>query len=209
MARLLTNILGCSERTDEIVRRIVALCADAGGARKVLVLSERIGHLNEIEKRVLVANPGLTMSYYIGGMKEKVREDGAATARILLASYAMASEAMNIKTLNTVVLASPRKHVEQSTGRILRVRASERTVVPLIVDIVDVHSMYRGQWKKRLTYYRTCAYSLRTETMGLSGADTSGAISGAISGAAEGEDEGSGQAEPAPTFTPGKPMFLN
>ena len=212
MARLLTNILGCSERTDEIVRRIVALCADAGGARKVLVLSERIGHLNEIEKRIAAASPSLTMSYYIGGMKEKVREDGAATARILLASYAMASEAMNIKTLNTVVLASPRKHVEQSTGRILRVRASERTVVPLIVDIVDVHSMYRGQWKKRLAYYRTCAYSLRTETMGLSGADTSGAISGAISGAAEGDrvvGAEDGEAEPAPTFTPGKPMFLN
>jgi len=101
-----------------------------------------------------------------------------------------------------VVLASPRKHVEQSTGRILRVRASERTVVPLIVDIVDVHSMYRGQWKKRLTYYRTCAYSLRTETMGSSGA-TSSAISGAT------EDKVPGEAEPAPTFTPGKPMFLN
>ena len=164
MARLLTNVLGCSERTDEIVRRIVGLCADAG--RRVLVLSERIGHLNEIERRVAMVDPMLTMSYYIGGMKEKVREDGAATARILLASYAMASEAMNIKTLNTVILASPRKHVEQSTGRILRVRPSERVVIPLIVDIVDVHPMYRGQWKKRLTYYRACAYSLKTEGMG-------------------------------------------
>uniref|UniRef100_A0A6C0K937 Helicase ATP-binding domain-containing protein n=1 Tax=viral metagenome TaxID=1070528 RepID=A0A6C0K937_9ZZZZ len=164
MARLLTNVLGCSERTDEIVRRIVGLCADAG--RRVLVLSERIGHLNEIERRVAAVDGALTMSYYIGGMKEKVREEGAATARILLASYAMASEAMNIKTLNTVILASPRKHVEQSTGRILRVRPSERVVVPLIVDIVDVHPMYRGQWKKRLAYYKACAYSLKMEGMG-------------------------------------------
>jgi hypothetical protein len=62
-----------------------------------------------------------TMSYYIGGMKEDVRESGAVSARVLLASYAMASEAMNIKSLNAVVLASPRKNVEQSTGRILRV----------------------------------------------------------------------------------------
>jgi hypothetical protein len=35
------------------------------------------------------------------------------TGRIILATYAMASEAMNIKTLNAVVLASPRKKVEQ------------------------------------------------------------------------------------------------
>jgi hypothetical protein len=97
-------------------------------------------------------------------MKEAVREEGARDAQVLLASYAMASEAMNIKTLNTVVLASPRKHVEQSTGRILRVRTSERTVVPKIIDIVDIHPMYRGQWKKRLTYYRACAYSLKTVT---------------------------------------------
>jgi hypothetical protein len=99
-------------------------------------------------------------------MKESVREEGAQTARVLLASYAMASEAMNIKTLNTVILASPRKHVEQSTGRILRVRVSEREVAPKIIDFVDVHSMYRNQWKKRLTYYRACAYNLKTITMG-------------------------------------------
>jgi superfamily II DNA or RNA helicase len=191
MARLLTNVLGCSERTDEIVRRIVGLCADAG--RRILVLSERIGHLNEIERRVAGLDSTLTMSYYIGGMKEKVREEGAATARILLASYAMASEAMNIKTLNTVILASPRKHVEQSTGRILRVRPSERVVVPLIVDIVDVHPMYKGQWKKRLTYYRKCAYSLKTE--GMRGVGT------ALTESVE-------EAAALPRMVPGKPMFI-
>jgi superfamily II DNA or RNA helicase len=162
MARLLTNILACSERTDEIVRHIKDLCSNAD--RRVLVLSERIGHLEEIERRLEPA--ALKISYYIGGMKEKVREEGAVSAQVLLASYAMASEAMNIKTLNSVILASPRKHVEQSTGRILRTRVSERTVIPKIIDIVDVHSMYRGQWKKRLTYYRACAYSLKTITMG-------------------------------------------
>ena len=162
MARLLTNILGCSERTDEIVRQITTLCSDK--RRRVLILSERIGHLEEIERRL--ESHKLTISYYIGGMKEKEREEGAASAQVLLASYAMASEAMNIKTLNSVILASPRKHVEQSTGRILRVRVSEREVIPKIIDIVDVHSMYRGQWKKRLTYYRACKYTLSTITMG-------------------------------------------
>jgi hypothetical protein len=93
-------------------------------------------------------------------MKEAVREEGAATARILLASYAMASEAMNIKTLNSVILASPRKNVEQSTGRILRIRPEHRVVPPVIVDIVDEHSMYQGQWRKRLAYYKRCHYKI-------------------------------------------------
>ena len=161
-ARLLTHVLGCAERTTEIVRWIRLLAEDEG--RRILVLSERIGHLENIER--LLAGSGLSIAYYIGGMKEAVREAGAASARILLASYAMASEAMNIKTLNTVVLASPRKHVEQSTGRILRVRPSERTVIPLIVDIVDSHNMYRSQWKKRLTYYKQCTYGMETWSMG-------------------------------------------
>jgi hypothetical protein len=100
------------------------------------------------------------MSYYVGGMKEALREEGAKTAKVLLASYAMASEAMNIKTLNTVILASPRKKVEQSTGRILRTQISERTVSPLIIDIVDVHGVYQGMWRKRRAYYNKCAYKI-------------------------------------------------
>ena len=158
MARLLGNILGCEDRNREILRWIRKLAEEP--SRRILVLSERIGHLNRIEELVTAADPALTMAYYVGGMKEAVREAGAASARILLASYAMASEAMNIKTLNAVILASPRKSVEQSTGRILRVRADQRQVAPVIVDIVDDHSMYQSQWRKRLTYYRKCAYQI-------------------------------------------------
>ena len=165
MARLLGNILGCEDRNREILRWILRLVKDGltlekKSQRKILILSERIGHLNAIEELVRAADPTITMSYYIGGMKEDVREAGAATSMILLASYAMASEAMNIKTLNTVILASPRKQVEQSTGRILRIRADQRTVPPVIIDIIDNHSMYLGQWRKRLTYYRKCNYQV-------------------------------------------------
>lgn len=158
MARLLTNVLGCEDRTREIVRWVLRLAAEP--ERKVLVLSERIGHLNTIEELVKASDPTLTMSYYIGGMKEAVREAGAAAARVLLASYAMASEAMNIKTLNSVILASPRKNVEQSTGRILRVRPDQRQVQPVIVDVLDEHSLYQGQWLKRKAYYKKCHYQL-------------------------------------------------
>lgn len=164
MARMLGNVLGCDERNREILRWILRLCEEP--SRRVLVLSERIGHLERIEELVKEANATLTTAYYVGGMKEAVREEGAAAARILLASYAMASEAMNIKTLNAVILASPRKSVEQSTGRILRVRPDQRKVPPVIVDIVDEHSMYQSQWRKRLTYYRKCAYQVERWKMG-------------------------------------------
>ena len=157
-ARLLTHVVECEERNRLIVKLLKEVCQDPH--RRILVLSERIGHLNRIEE--LMADSGHTMAYYVGGMKEEKRESEAATAKILLASYSMASEAMNIKVLNTVILATPRKKVEQSTGRILRVRVSERQVAPLIIDIVDSHGMYQGQWRQRRAYYNKCAYKIQS-----------------------------------------------
>ena len=156
LARLLTKIVECKERNTKIAEILQELAEDS--RRRILVLSERISHLNTIEG--LLKDSGLSMSYYIGGMKEEEREAGAREARILLASYAMASEAMNIKSLNTVVMASPRKKVEQSTGRILRVQKDQREVNPIIVDIVDSHNIYVGQSIKRIQYYKKCKYNI-------------------------------------------------
>jgi len=164
MAQLLGNVIGCEARSKEIVRWIRKLAEEP--ARRILVLSERIGLLNRLEGLVKEADPALTVAYYIGGMKEADREQGANTARILLGTYAMASEAMNIKTLNAVILASPRKAVEQSTGRILRVRPDQRHLAPVIVDIVDDHNMYQSQWRKRREYYEKCAYKIERWKMG-------------------------------------------
>jgi superfamily II DNA or RNA helicase len=157
LARLLTKIVECPERNAALAEWIKDIATDS--RRRILVLSERIGHLETLE--TLLKPSGLSMSYYIGGMKEEEREAGAKEARVLLASYAMASEAMNIKHLNCVVLASPRKKVEQSTGRILRVQKDQREVHPLIVDVVDSHALYQGQWRKRAAYYKKCAYRIQ------------------------------------------------
>jgi hypothetical protein len=78
----------------------------------------------------------------------------------------MASEAMNIKALNAVILASPRSSIEQSTGRILRVRVNERVVEPLIIDIIDPHDTTMSQWKRRLAYYKKCKYDIKEYKQG-------------------------------------------
>ena len=119
--------------------------------------------LNEIEK---LLPKTISTSYYIGGMKEEVRESGAIEAKVLLASYSMASEAMNIKSLNSVILASPRTNVEQSTGRILRTRVSERVIQPMIIDIIDPHDPLMNQWRSRKNYYKKCEYSIETVQQG-------------------------------------------
>jgi superfamily II DNA or RNA helicase len=162
LARLLGQVIDCKERNEWILEHIQALVKDP--ARRVLVLGERIKQLEYIEERLKTLEPILTVGYYIGGMKEEVREKAGREARVLLASYAMASEAMNIKSLNSVILASPRKKVEQSVGRILRERPAERKVLPLIVDVVDSHGVYQGQWRKRRAFYKACGYNFQFET---------------------------------------------
>ena len=107
---------------------------------------------------------GCVMGYYIGGMKTATRDLAAEEAQILWASYAMASEAMNIKTLNCVLMASPRRKIEQSTGHILRQRPEERKVAPIIVDVVDVHRTMQSQSKLRIAQYKKCGYKIQDGT---------------------------------------------
>jgi superfamily II DNA or RNA helicase len=66
----------------------------------------------------------------------------------------MAAEGLDIKTLSTLILATPKTDVVQAVGRILRVK-HER---PLIIDIVDSHDMFKNQWNKRRTFYLKCKY---------------------------------------------------
>jgi superfamily II DNA or RNA helicase len=157
LARLLTQIVNCQKRNIFVANRLKELVKETG--RRILVLSERIGHLEALE--TLMKPTGCVMGYYIGGMKTATRDLAAEEAQILWATYAMASEAMNIKTLNTVLMASPRKKIEQSTGRILRQRPEERQVAPLILDVIDVHRSMQNQARQRIAYYKKCGYKIQ------------------------------------------------
>jgi superfamily II DNA or RNA helicase len=88
--------------------------------------------------------------------------DVSATQRVILGTFAMASEGMNIPTLNTVLLATPKSNIEQSVGRILRQKKEERAVQPMILDVVDATFMEcLGQWTRRRKFYRECGYVVR------------------------------------------------
>jgi superfamily II DNA or RNA helicase len=156
-ARLLTQVVNCKKRTESIITRLLALAADK--RRKILVLSERRAHLEALHDAPALKE--FTRGYYVGGMKQEVLDKNAETCQILFATYAMASEAMNIKALNAMIMASPRKKVEQSTGRILRIRPEHRQVDPLIIDIIDQHKTYESRWYQRLKYYRKCKYTIK------------------------------------------------
>ena len=103
-----------------------------------------------------------TVGYYVGGMKEAALKL-SESKKVIIATYAMASEGLDIKTLTTLIMASPKTDVCQSVGRILRVKHSS----PLVIDIIDPQDLFRSQWLKRQTYYIKQRYRIvMTDTVG-------------------------------------------
>ena len=96
-----------------------------------------------------------SVGYYIGGMKEKELKL-SETKQILVATYSMASEGLDIKTLTTLIFATPKTEIEQAVGRILRVKHTN----PLVIDIVDNHDLFKKQWLKRRQFYHKNGYTL-------------------------------------------------
>ncbi len=159
-AKLLNQVAEYEPRNQRILALLHEYAADS--RRFLLLLSDRISQLDWFYEQISThpPHPPFKVGYYIGGMKQPVLDENAATCRILLATYQMASEAFSVKRLNTVILATPRKNVQQSTGRIFRERMDERKVPPHIVDIIDSHDCHKRRWYVRQKFYKECHYTM-------------------------------------------------
>ena len=69
----------------------------------------------------------------------------------------LVSEGTDIPTLNTLMMITPKKEVEQVVGRILRAKTD---FTPLIIDITDNFSVYQNQSKHRKRLYKKCNYKI-------------------------------------------------
>jgi superfamily II DNA or RNA helicase len=160
----------------------IAPCLNEDG-RKLLILSDRREHLKVFETG-FNAKGFKSIGYYVGGMKQKDL-DASAGKQIILGTFAMASEGMNIPTLNAILLATPKSNIEQSIGRILRLKPEERTIQPRIYDVLDTAFVEcYGQWNKRRKYYKDCGYKIK-----FAGEDSSSSGSEAGAGAGTSKEE--------------------
>ncbi len=158
-AKLLNQVADFGPRNNKIMELIDEYAKDSD--RFILILSDRISQLEWFEKALDEWPTKFIHGYYIGGMKQTKLDENADKCQILLATYQMASEAFSVKKLNTVILATPRKNVEQSTGRIFRQRIDERKVAPHIVDIIDSHECHKRRWFVRQRFYKECEYTFK------------------------------------------------
>jgi superfamily II DNA or RNA helicase len=152
--KMISNITEFTRRVHLVVHILLDLVKNPN--RHVLVLSDRRLHLQSIYAH-LVKHGFEDVGYYIGGMKEAELKE-SESKRILLGTYMMSSEGMDIPALNTLVMASPKSNIEQSVGRILR--KDHAGVEPVIYDLVDNFSVFRNQAIKRKRFYRVAKYQI-------------------------------------------------
>jgi superfamily II DNA or RNA helicase len=151
---MISKISDYGPRSDFIVKVIGDLLIENHEAQIMILAHNRslLTYLYEaIEHRKIA-----TVGYYVGGMKQKNLQE-TETRQIVLATYAMAAEALDIKTLSILIMASPKTDIIQSVGRILRIKHDN----PIVVDIVDSHPLFQNQWKQRKRYYKKCNYRIR------------------------------------------------
>lgn len=153
---MISNLTKIKSRNDFIFN-IIGVLFDEG--RNILFLSGRLKHLHVLFNRLdederYHGSVGL----YLGGMsEEELAESG--TKQIILGSYQMAEEGLDIKELNVVILGTPKSKINQSVGRILR--KEEYDEPPIVIDIIDDNPIYYSNFNKRTEYYRDQNYNIK------------------------------------------------
>lgn len=155
---LLIRFLVSSKPRNRAIAEQLVLALRAG--RKILVLSERLKHLDLIAQAVREACKDAevvvpTFGKYVGG-RNRAQLDEAAQAQVILATSQYAQEGLDIPALDTLFLTTPMSDVEQAVGRILRPSPGKKE--PIVVDFRDDHvPMFRKMSDYReSTYVKLC-----------------------------------------------------
>ena len=141
-------------RRSEFILKVLKNMLKENPTQQVMILAHNRNILTYFHDAIKHRNLA-TVGYYLGGMKEKALKE-TETKQIVIATYAMAAEALDIKTLTTLIMATSKTDIQQSVGRILREKHSN----PIIVDIIDTHDIFKSQWNKRKAFYRKEDYKI-------------------------------------------------
>ncbi len=150
---MVSKISNFNLRSDFIVR-ILESEMFINPDQQFIVLAQTKNLLNYLYTAILYKNFA-SVGYYIGGMKEEDLKK-SESKKIILATFSMAAEALDIKSLTSLFLASPKSDIIQAVGRILR----EKHTNPLIIDLIDNHDVFLNQFTKRRAFYNEKNYKI-------------------------------------------------
>lgn len=140
MAHMVNHLVDIPER-NELILNNVREAIKRG--RKILLLSDRRSHCEWIHEQLGDEVSGL----YMGGMK-KDEHERASQKQVIVATFTLAYEGLDIPSLNTLFLVTPHSDVKQAVGRITRTPGHKE-----VFDIVDNWSVLAGMFYKRNRVY--------------------------------------------------------
>ena len=150
-SKMISKLCNSEERTNFIIQKLQEIFSQD---KQILILGQYKSLLVALYKQIEELNFA-TIGYYMGGMKQKDLKL-SEEKQIIIATYSMAEEALDIKSLNTLLMVTPKSNIIQSVGRVMRNPNSK----PLILDFVDTHDCFLRQWKKREKYYKKQQYKI-------------------------------------------------
>ena len=148
--KMITNI------ANNINRNILIICLTKKlikNGNQVLILSDRRDHLKLLFSLI---SKFTSVGYYVGGMKQKDL-DLSESKNVILGTYPMSSEGLDIPSLDSIIFTTPKSNIEQSIGRITR---KQHENMPIAYDIVDNFSVFSRQYIKRERIYKRLNYDI-------------------------------------------------
>ena len=152
LVQMITDLVENRDRNDMIVKLITKITRKT--TRQVLVLSDRRLHCEFLHSHF----PEIS-GLYMGGMKE---DDLLKTSKkqIIFGTFSQAHEGLDIPTLDTVILSTPKSDIKQSIGRIMRETGGKKNC-PQIFDIWDQWCLLHAMYQKRLKVYRQGGFDIK------------------------------------------------
>jgi superfamily II DNA or RNA helicase len=154
---MISKLCEYNRRSEFILKVLVDLLKE-NSKQQVIILAHNKNLLKYFHDAIQHRNIA-TVGYYVGGMKEQALKE-SENKQVVIATYAMASEGLDIKTLTTLIMATPKTDIQQSVGRILREKHNQ----PIVIDIIDSHEPFKNQWKKRRVFYMKEKYKIMYTT---------------------------------------------
>ena len=163
-AKLIGYITENVKRNEVIIQQIFE--ASRNGA--VLVLSDRINHLEDLETEITMYSPYNIKCARLGIASTKAEKERRARIltdlnngllNVVFATYKLAKEGLDVPNLRTAVLSCPVKDkttVIQSAGRVAR--KAEGKEFGTVIDFSDDFGLLWGYEKKRRGYYKKNSY---------------------------------------------------
>ena len=144
---------GLNERNELIIQAVDKLYSQG---RNVMILTDRRDHCFFFEREINEKYGDDTAGLYIGGMKPDELKQ-SEEKQVIIATYTLAHEGLDIPKLDSLILASPKSDVVQACGRIMR-ETKGKQFSPYIIDIVDSVGPMMAQSYKRKQFYKKSGF---------------------------------------------------